>query len=238
MRRGMRRRRPARRAVLIVCEGRNTEPCYFRRLVKSLGLASTVTVEIHGAPGCTDPKGLVEFAVAKKIARDREAKQDLTKAPFEDVWVVFDTEHPSNGRQPAIPGAVRAALSEGFALGISNPSFEVWYVLHDRATPPGLSCSDDARPILEKLLGCRVGKGREASEALAAWAMPRTATALSHGHRQDVFEGSQEHTNAHVPGSTGTSVHVVVQSLVDMSSDEAGKRQLGFSTPTATAPPR
>jgi hypothetical protein len=228
MRPRARRPRPARRAVLIVCEGQNTEPRYFERLAAVLGLAATVKVEIHGAPGCTDPQGLVDFAVATKNARAREARRDLTKAAFEDVWVVFDVEHSGNGRQSAIPGAVRAAVREGLSLAISNPSFEVWYILHDRPTPPGLTCSDDARPVLEKLVGRRLDKSRTSADALADWAMPLTATALAHGGRQDVLNGEPSQTSAHVPSATGTGAHHAVQSLVAMSGDAAGKRILGL----------
>jgi hypothetical protein len=206
----MRRLRPARRAVLI-------------------GLLATVKVEIHGAPGCTDPHGLVELAVAKKREREREARDDLTKAEFEEVWVIFDVEHAGNGRQPAIPGAVQAALREGLLLGISNPSFEVWYILHDRPTPPGLTCSDDARPLLEKLVGRKLDKSMVSANALAEWAMPYTAVAMRNGARQDVFDGEPSQTSAHVPTTTGTGMHFVVGSLVAMSSDGAGKRSLGFS---------
>lgn len=228
MRRRDRRLRPARRAVLIVCEGLNTEPRYFDRLVRGLGLSATVVVEIHGAPGCTDPRGLVEFAISKARDRKRQAKDDLTKAEFEEVWVVFDVEHAQNGRQAAIPGAVQAALREGVSLAVSNPSFEVWYILHERSTPPGLTCSDDARPVLEKLVGRKLDKSRASADALAEWAIPRTATALRHAERQDVLSGELTRASAHVPSSTGTGAHLPVRSLVSMSSDAAGKRKLGF----------
>lgn len=220
--------RPARRAVLIVCEGRNTEPRYFDRLVKTLGLSATVTVEIHGAPGCTDPRGLVGFAIATMRERKRAARDDLTKTEFEDVWVVFDVEHPENGRRGAIPGAVQAALHEDLSLAISSPSFEVWYILHERPTPPGLGCSDDARPVLEELVGHALDKSRASANALAEWAMPRTAAALRHGERQDVLTGEPSQVPAHVPSATGTGVHRAVRSLVSMSSDAAGKRKLGL----------
>lgn len=228
MTRAVRRRRPPRRAVLIVCEGQNTEPRHFDRLVKALSLAATVTVEIHGAPGCTDPQGLVDFALDKLRERKVVARDDLTKAEFEEVWVVFDVEHPENGRQGAIPSAVQAALRQGLGLSISSPSFEVWYVLHDRPTPPGLSRSADALPVLARLVGRALDKSRASADALAEWAMPHTATALRHGERQDVFEGEPSRTSAHVPSTTGTGVHFLVRSLVAMSSDAAGKRQLGF----------
>lgn len=215
MTRAVRRRRPPRRAVLIVCEGQNTEPRHFDRLVKALSLAATVTVEIHGAPGCTDPQGLVDFALDKLRERKVVARDDLTKAELEEVWV-------------AIPSAVQAALRQGLGLSISSPSFEVWYVLHDRPTPPGLSRSADALPVLARLVGRALDKSRASADALAEWAMPHTATALRHGERQDVFEGEPSRTSAHVPSTTGTGVHFLGRSLVAMSSDAAGKRQLGF----------
>jgi hypothetical protein len=221
--------RPARRAVLIVCEGQNTEPRYFDRLVKTLGLSATVTVEIHGAPGCTDPRGLVGFAIATMRERKRAARDDLTKAEFEDVWVVFDVEHPENGRRGAIPGAVQAALHEDLSLAISSPSFEVWYILHERPTPPGLGCSDDARPVLEEL----VGRTRSTRVARTPTPWPSgpcrgRPAALRHGERQDVLTGEPSQVPAHVPSATGTGVHRAVRSLVSMSSDAAGKRKLGL----------
>jgi RloB-like protein len=223
-----RRPRPARRAVLIVCEGRNTEPCYFRQIVATLRLSATVAVEIHGAPGCTDPRGLVEFAMEKKREREHDARHDLTKAEFEETWVVFDVEHPENGRQAAIPGAVQVALNHDLSIALSNPSFEAWYILHDRPTPPGLSCSADALSVLGRILGHELDKSRASANALAEWAMPRTAVALRHGERQDVLTGEPTQVPAHVPSATGTGVHRAVRSLVSMSSDAAGKRKLGF----------
>jgi hypothetical protein len=222
MRPRTRRPRPARRAVLIVCEGRNTEPRYFRRLIRGLGLAATVQVEIYGAPGCTDPQGLVDFAVAKKRERKREARSDLTKAEFEEVWVAFDVEHSHNGRQPAIPGAVQAALREDLSLVVSNPSFEVWYILHDRPTPPGLTSSDEACRVLETVIGRKLDKSIGSADVLAEWAMPQTATALRNGERQHAFKGSSQ-TSAHVPSSTGTGVHRVVRALVAMFERRRGQ---------------
>ena len=224
-----RRPRPARRAVLIVCEGRNTEPCYFRKLVATLRLSATVAVEIYGAPGCTDPRGLVEFAMTKKREREHDARDDLTKAEFEDVWVVFDVEHPENGRQASIPSAVQLARSHELSIAISNPSFEVWYILHDRSTPPGLACSADALSVLGRILDRALDKSLASANELAGWAIPRTATALRHGERQDVFNGGPHEPSSHVPSATGTGVHAAVRSLVSMSSDAAGKRTLGFS---------
>lgn len=229
--RGRRRlARPARRAVLLVCEGKQTEPRYFTALVRTLGLAATVDVEVRGDTGYTDPQGLVKAAITLRRERERLAKIDLTKAAFEDVWVVFDVEHPTNGRTPQIPGAVTSARTKDIHPAISRPSFEIWYLLHDRATPPGVTCSAEAITHLKGCIG-EYAKDQETAERVALWALPRTGIALAHGHRQDVFAGADPSPGAHVPGAVGTAVHRLVQALVDMSSDDAGKRKLGIAGP-------
>lgn len=222
------RPRKPRRAVLIVCEGAETEPRYFEELTRTLGLAATVDVVIEGNTGYTDPVGLVGAAKQRQQRRMREARLSNTLVEFEDVWVVFDVEHPSNGRGPNIDPAVAQALHERIRPAVSKPSFEVWYLLHDRPTPPGLACSADARPHLTACLGANYGKDSATARAIAQWAMSRTATAITHGKRQDVFFGHDTAPSAHVPASVGTGVYRLVEELVDMSNDLAGKRKLGF----------
>lgn len=225
--RGSRPRRPPRRAILIVCEGAETEPCYFKALVRRLGLAATVEVEIRGDTGYTDPAGLVEEALRLKKQRASEARKSNVVAAFEEVWVVFDIEHPGNGRQRAIAPAVQSALASACKPVLSRPSFEVWYLLHDRPTPPGVASSEECKPHLRKLIGA-YGKDRATALKAAEWALPNTRTALTHGHRQDVFSLPDSAPAFHIPSAVGTAVHRLVQALVDMSSDEAGKRTLGI----------
>lgn len=228
-----RRVRPARRAVLIVCEGTQTEPCYFRALTRTLGLASTVStveIEICGDTGYTDPQGLVKAAIALVKERARKARASTVLTPFEEVWVVFDVEHPANGRARAIKPAVQLAIASECHPIVSQPSFEVWYILHDRPHPPGVACSSDCVRHLKKYAGA-YAKDRLAAEKIAAWALPKTADALRHGHRQDVFDGHEKAPAFHIPSAVGTAVHRLVQSLVDMSSDDAGKHMLGFTSP-------
>lgn len=219
--------RPPRRAILIVCEGAETEPRYFRALVHRLGLASTVEVEIRGDTGYTDPANLVEVALELKKKRALEARASNVVASFDEVWVVFDIEHPGNGRQRAIKPAVQTALTKTIKPVLSRPSFEVWYLLHDRPTPPGVSSSDDCKPHLRKLIGA-YGKDSAAASRAAEWALPNTQKALTHGHRQDVFSEPATNPAHHIPSAVGTAVHRLVQALVDMSSDAAGKRLLGI----------
>jgi hypothetical protein len=222
-----RRGRPARRAVLIVCEGSETEPSYFKALTRVLGLASTVEVEIHGDTGYTDPKGLVTAALKLAKERARKARASTVLTPFEDVWIVFDVEHAGNGRGPALVPAVLLALQNGHKPVVSRPSFEVWYILHDRQNPPGAGTSAECLRTLRACAGA-YGKDSTAAKAIAAWALPQTRRALEHGHRQSVFLPPDTAPAYYIPDAVGTAVHRLVQALVDMSSDDAGKRLLGL----------
>ncbi len=220
-------RRPARRAMLIVCEGAETEPQYFHNLISTLGLGSTVDIEIRGDTGYTDPKGLVNAAIALRTERARAARVSNVLSAFEEVWVIFDVEDPGNGRRSAIVPAVQTALNEKIKPALSYPSFEVWYLLHDRMNPPGVMSSSACAPHLRACAGA-YSKDRKGARQIAVWALPRTGRALAHGDRQSVFSGPQAAPTFYIPDAVGTAVHRLVRTLVDMSSDDAGKRRLGL----------
>ena len=123
---GLRRRRPFRNPlprILIVCEGRRTEPGYFHELRHT----ERIPIELVIRPGGI-PKTLVQRAVDLKDAAKKDAKtrQDVNLL-YDDVWCVFDIDE-----HPAIPDAKQQARDNGIELAISNPCFELWILLHFR----------------------------------------------------------------------------------------------------------
>jgi hypothetical protein len=59
----------------------------------------------------------------------KEAANEI--GPFDEVWVVFDTEGPQNPeRLNAARSAVEDARQLGYKTAISNPCFEYWLILH------------------------------------------------------------------------------------------------------------
>lgn len=104
---------------LIVCEGRCSEPNYFRALSTEIK-SDTVAVELEGDAGCTSR--VVERAERLVKKREREGV-----APYNRVWVVFDYDDRKDFRE-AIERA--KAKSNGFGCAWSNESFELWYLLH------------------------------------------------------------------------------------------------------------
>lgn len=121
-----RRRRPYRTPrprILIMCEGTVTEPKYFLAWRHETRNA-LVSVEIVGEG--VGPKVLVERAVEKKRDAEAEAKRSRDAfARYEDVWCVFDVD-----QHPLLPEAKRQAAANGIRVCISNPSFEIWLLLH------------------------------------------------------------------------------------------------------------
>lgn len=101
---------------LIVCEGKKTEPNYFNEIRKEKRIPEEIIV-IKG-PGYT-PKKLVEYA---KIIKENN---DRYKEPFNQVWCVFDRDD-----HLFLNEAIQQAEANGFNVAFSNPSFELWFLLH------------------------------------------------------------------------------------------------------------
>ncbi|MCG2738688.1 MAG: RloB family protein [Syntrophaceae bacterium] len=118
------RREKAKRApyerILIVCEGKKTEPYYFRGLCQDLRL-NPKNVVIEDKKSGLDPKSLVTFAVETfKKGRD-----------FDRVYCVFDKDkHASYNDALEKIRATRLAGGGTLHAITSVPCFEIWLLLH------------------------------------------------------------------------------------------------------------
>jgi hypothetical protein len=115
--------REPRHRILVVCEGKKTEPRYFKAF-QHHARNQLVHVEIKGEAGV--PKTVVEAAIELRDAADRDARaQRDDNLRFDEVWCVFDVdEHPQLDEACARAGV--AAIQ----LAISSPCFELWALLH------------------------------------------------------------------------------------------------------------
>jgi hypothetical protein len=136
-RRELRRRggtRLPRRTLLIVCEGEQTEFLYFQALKHDFHLAN---VQIDIVPSSRDSHSIVREAMSRHGANQ-----------FDEVWCVFDHEFvPHNAR---FAPAVAEARRHGFRLGVSNPAFEFWLLLHYRRTTQAFTDNDELIRILKR----------------------------------------------------------------------------------------
>jgi RloB-like protein len=101
--------RREKQRILIVCEGENTEPSYFRQF--RLTSAEIIPLGIGN-----NTMKVVERALEEKM-----------KKHYDQIWVVFDkddflAEHFNE--------AIRVAEKSGIGVAYSNQSFEYWLILH------------------------------------------------------------------------------------------------------------
>ena len=118
------RNRPARSGpkrephdrVLIVCEGRRTEPLYFREIADRYRL-STANIKVIGSGA--DPRTVVRAA---KKERDREIRRG---EKYDRVYCVFDRDEHATFQT-----ACDEARASRLRLTTSWPCFEFWLRLH------------------------------------------------------------------------------------------------------------
>ena len=101
--------RVVRQRFLIVCEGEQTEPKYFRAF-QVPGLV--VTIASSARRGAV----LIAYTVAQRDAGD-----------YDQTWCVFDRDDLTVAQ---IDEAFRSAAAAGVQIAFSNQAFELWLLLH------------------------------------------------------------------------------------------------------------
>lgn len=102
--------------LVIVCEGQKTERIYFNGYKERKSGLLIITPNST----VTDPENLV------KVALSQIQKYDLDFSSGDQVWCVFDADRNS---EENIKKAILLA-EDKVKLCLSNPCFELWYLLH------------------------------------------------------------------------------------------------------------
>lgn len=112
--------------VLIVCEGKETEPKYFDGLCREQGVRDRFSVKI--VPG----DGKTPLTALRKALRHVQAAERHSALRFAEVWCIFDVEQA--GENPQLDEARKVASENHFPVALSNPAFEVWILSHFERT--------------------------------------------------------------------------------------------------------
>jgi len=121
----VRRLRPEKRTVLIVGEGRETEPNYFTGLRDETDVSDRFAVTVKRGKGFSPEHVLNEAIRHMERARGQRAEYD-------EVWCVMDVEGPA--KRASLDAARIRAKQNGVQVCLSNPSFEVWLLSHFERT--------------------------------------------------------------------------------------------------------
>ncbi len=139
--------REKRKAILIALEDQQSPRLYFEGFQRELrGHRIVIMAPWKGSA----PKSVVEAAKEARDECQSRADKDL-EDPFDEVWVVFDTEGPENvPRIRAARGAIEQARNLKFRTAVSNPSFEYWLLLHFEWSVKTIADGVAARGLLRK----------------------------------------------------------------------------------------
>ncbi len=110
-------RRKRNSVVYLICEGSETEIRYFKQF-RSRGCS----IDIIPIPS--------QYKSADKLVQ--KAKATMGNNPYypddgDMIWCVFDRDDNTN---EMLAKARKIAAKEGYQIAFSNPSFEIWFLLH------------------------------------------------------------------------------------------------------------
>jgi hypothetical protein len=128
--RKLNRRPPNRdivRKIVVACEGSKTEPGYFESIGRELRLR-TLRIILLRHQGKTDPRSIIERAIEKR----QEMKQDRAWTQGDTAWAVFDGDEHIEQSPENWKSAIALAKKQKIQLAITNPCFELWYLIHFR----------------------------------------------------------------------------------------------------------
>jgi len=111
--------RQLRRRFLVISEGGETEPIYFKAFERILP-SGTVKIETCGT-------GRNTLSLVKEVASIRARLERKLGFAFDEVWTVFDKD---SFKREDFDNAIHSCVSHKYGAAWSNECFEIWYLLH------------------------------------------------------------------------------------------------------------
>lgn len=184
--------REVKQSFLIVCEGENTEPDYFKAF-----RMTTATIKAVG-------EAMNTMSLVNKAINIREAEK-CKKRFYDQCWVVFDKDdYPSNDFNQAINHAEK----NGFHVAYSNQAFEYWFLLHFNLYRGSIH-RNQYKDMLEKLLGIPYSKTDGYSALIYNLLLSRQEQAI---HNAEAVLAEVSHGNP-AEEESSTTVHKLVVEL-------------------------
>ncbi|MTJ08848.1 MULTISPECIES: RloB family protein [unclassified Anabaena] len=138
MSRKLERNQPSRKItqkILIACEGSKTEPIYFNSIRNELR-SPTLEIIVLRNKGKTDPGNIIEILIEKR----QQIKYEKGWTKNDAAWAVFDGDEHINKSLTSWQNAINRANSQKINLAITNPCFELWYLIHFQEHLAEINC--------------------------------------------------------------------------------------------------
>lgn len=202
------RRRQLKPVVLIVTEGSQTEPKYFDSF-RSRQTNIDIQVVSGGAGSGTDYASLVRKAVAYM------EKNGLSPQNGDRLWIVADADVNYNVPDPVavksrqLETAKKNAAKHGIQIALSNPCFEIWFLLHFKYTSGHLQ---DYSAVLAQLRSYL--PDYEKTVDVAAILAEHTEQAMHNAEKLAAYHTKNGHTDLRsIEVNPYTGVHELVDSI-------------------------
>ena len=206
--RGKHRKRE-RKLILLAVEGRRnrTETGYFNQFNREQKEYRINFVSCNE----TDPIHLVKKA-------ETAWQSEKCDAEFGDlVYCVFDTDTDSI-KQREIDEAIRQAGRSNVGIVLSNPCFEVWFILHFGYTSKQFQSNEEVLRELRKNI-----PDYEKSADVFSCVQDKTEKAIQNAKRLEQFH-AENHDRRGIECNPGTEVYKIVEKLIFYQRKDRLKR--------------
>ncbi|WP_168177050.1 RloB family protein [Thalassospira sp. MCCC 1A03138] len=146
-----------KKTFYLFCEGKNTEPDYFRALKRKI---RDPLIKIVDKPAAGVPMTIANLSVEQANAIGKGAKRKRVKQSYQEadeVWAVFDRDE-----HPHIQEAMQLCDSNNVGIAFSDPCFELWLILHIHDFNRACNRHDIQRALSDVLEGYERGRGKTA----------------------------------------------------------------------------
>lgn len=182
--------------LVIVSEGKKTERKYFGNYRKR-GCGLKIKTPNTSR---TDPIDLVNYA-ERQIG-----KHGLDPGGDDEVWCVFDVDE----NEDKIQEAVEKAEESDIKIALSNPCFEIWFLLHFKFRDTRLTCDDAIKELKDYL------PQYSKNEDIFYKIVDKRDTAISHAKKLNEIHKKNRNNDLYSPDSNpSTQVFKLVEYILD-----------------------
>ena len=194
-----------KRAILIVCEGRETERNYFDRMKREGFAREHLAVTVKRGKGGS----------REQIAQSAVDFKNGAAETFDEVWCVMDAEKAAD--RDSCERALKTLQDNAVEPCLSNPAFEVWLLSHfQKTTRVYLDCDAVIRDLDPKWKSHFDRDYDKAEPEIFRLVSPLTATAIVNAR------WSREEYNAGRPildSNPATDIYRIVERLLAGSNE-------------------
>jgi hypothetical protein len=191
------------RLFLVATEDTYAPKQYFQGL--SLSRVTVVVLETQEGSGLCAACHVVE----RLSEAFRNAKQAGHVQHNDEFWVLMDTDHHVNpNHQKAFIQALKAADQSGFQIAVSNPSFELWLLLHHDDLDGAASYCSSAS--VQKALKAVLGSYDKRKIDTARFPISKVPDAI---RRARALEDSPDDPKGYWPPKPGTRVYRLMEAI-------------------------